>query len=134
MNQEASDFWERSRRALASARVLSQSDPEGSASRAYYAAFYAASAVFAKQGRTFSRHSAIRAAVHRDLVKPGQWSPELGEAYSFLFELRFIADYGSTMRVSGKEAEKAIDSALTILQAVHEKDPGNFPLPGDGAR
>jgi hypothetical protein len=39
--------------AMKSAHMLLQSDPDGNASRAYYAAFNAVSALFALSGRTF---------------------------------------------------------------------------------
>ncbi len=39
--------------------------------RAYYALFYAVSALLLEEGRRFSKHSGVRAAFNRDLVKPG---------------------------------------------------------------
>lgn len=49
-------------------------------SRAYYASFHAVSAMFAMQHKNFSKHTAVKAAVHRDLVNTGKWPKELGEA------------------------------------------------------
>ena len=37
--------------------------------RAYYACFYSVSAVLVRRGEKFSKHSGVRAAVHRSLVK-----------------------------------------------------------------
>ena len=84
MKADAVDLWQRARQALATARNLVQSDPDAAASRAYHAAFYAVSAYFAGRECSFTKHSAVEAAVHRDLVKPGIWTPELGAAYSSL--------------------------------------------------
>jgi uncharacterized protein (UPF0332 family) len=61
-------LWERARRALATARRDLPADPDAAASRAYYAAFYAVSALFAAEGKSFRKHSAVETAVHRDLV------------------------------------------------------------------
>lgn len=46
--------------------------------RVYYACFYAASAVLVNRGCHFVKHAGLRAAVHRDLVKTGDVSPEMG--------------------------------------------------------
>ncbi|MBN2562960.1 MAG: HEPN domain-containing protein [Phycisphaerae bacterium] len=46
--------------------------------RAYYACFYAASAVLLSEGRKFVKHSGVRAALHRHLVKTGRIEPDLG--------------------------------------------------------
>ena len=78
MNQEALDLWTRACRSHQTSSLLSRVDPDGAASRAYYAAFYAVSALFALQGKTFTRHAALEAAVHRDLVKTGIWPDDLG--------------------------------------------------------
>lgn len=58
MNQEAADFWTRALQALRTASRTASADPDAAASRAYYAAFYAVSALFALEEKTFSRHSA----------------------------------------------------------------------------
>ena len=66
--------WDRARDALRDAHLLlSNGGFDGAASRAYYAAFHAVTALFALEGRIFAKHSALEAAVHRDLVKPGRW-------------------------------------------------------------
>lgn len=84
MSPEACDWIERAMQVLSSAELLADSDPDASASRAYYAAFYAVSALFSAEGKSFRKHSAVEAAVHRDLVREGRWPPELGEAYTRL--------------------------------------------------
>ena len=68
MNEFAKMEWERANRTLDSAMKLATSDPDSAASRAYYAAFHAVTALFALREKTFIKHSALRAAVHRDLV------------------------------------------------------------------
>jgi len=116
---------------LQSARTLLTIDPDCSASRAYYAAFYAVSALFALQGKTFSRHSGLMTAVHRDLVKSGHWPEELGKDYSSLLELRITGDYKILEHVLESEAKEAIQAAQRILQAVHKAHPDIFSDPGE---
>jgi uncharacterized protein (UPF0332 family) len=61
--------------------------------RAYYACFYAASAVLLSAGQKFVKHSGVRGAVHRHLVKTGRMEPQWGELYDLLFQRRGQADY-----------------------------------------
>ena len=94
MKEFAASEWGRAQRALVSANQLVDTDPNSSASRAYYAAFHGLTAVFALHGQSFSRHSGIRAALHRDLVREGVLSEELGKHFDFLMDLREVGDYG----------------------------------------
>jgi uncharacterized protein (UPF0332 family) len=114
----ANDQWHRAATTLQTARRLADDDPDSAASRAFYAAFYAVTALFSAEGRDFKKHSALRAAVHRDLVKAGRWPSELGVAYDFLMEMREIGDYGGVARVTVDDARKAVDLAKKILDAV----------------
>jgi uncharacterized protein (UPF0332 family) len=131
MNAEAADFWSRARQALRTAKNLERTDPDASASRAYYAAFYAVSALFALEGKTFAKHSTLRAALHRDLVKTGRWSVERGEDYSLLLKLRDTGDYGGGIHVSNAEATEAVEAARRILNAVQATSPEPFPQTED---
>ncbi len=129
MNEEAIGFWNRALKTLQSAKLLLSDDPDSSTSRAYYSAFYAASALFALQGRTFSKHSALESAVHRDLVRSGHWPKELGADYSYLLRLRAKGDYGGLEHVSENEAEGAIQAVQRILITVHETHSDVFSDP-----
>jgi uncharacterized protein (UPF0332 family) len=129
VNARAADLWERAKKALAVARAVSGLDPDSAASRAYYAAFYAVSARFALEEKTFRRHSAVEAAVHRDLVKGGVWPAERGQAYSHLSEVRSIGDYGEMEHVSETNASAAIGIASEILAAIAREHPQAFTLP-----
>jgi uncharacterized protein (UPF0332 family) len=77
VSPEALDYWARAAQALQTAESLIDRDPDASSSRAYYAAFYAVSALFALEQVSHTKHTAVERAVHRDLVKPGRWSVEL---------------------------------------------------------
>jgi uncharacterized protein (UPF0332 family) len=122
----ARTLWDRALRARKAAEQNLQIDPDTAASRAYYAAFYAASAHFALQDRTFDKHTALEAAVHRDLVHSGLWPQELGAAYSRLMQLRARGDYGGAQHVSTKDAEQAVRFATEILRAVAQAHPDEF--------
>ncbi len=104
---------------------------DAAASRAYYAAFYAVSALFAARGQIFSKHSAVEAAVHRELVRSGHWPQEHGKAYSRLSQLRARGDYGGGKHVEPADAEEALAAAHGIVRAVSSEDAALFSLPPD---
>ena len=119
----ARDLWGRALNALESAEALLSVSPDDAASRAYYAAFHAVSAAFVLAGRTFRRHSAVRAAVHREWVKPGTWPVELGADFDGLWELRDLGDYGGTQHVASEDVAEALRAARRIIGAIREQSP-----------
>jgi len=127
----ARDLWDRGLNALASAETLLLVSADDAASRAYYAAFHAASAAFALAGQTFTRHTALRAAVHRDWVKTGIWGVELGADFDALWELRDLGDYGGRQHVTAEDASAAVETARRIIDTVRAQCPG-LADPDDG--
>jgi uncharacterized protein (UPF0332 family) len=89
-----------------------------SASRAYYAAFYAASALLLNEGIDTSKHSGVIALVHQHFVKGGKLSKEQGRNLNWLFELRSVGDYGVSLHVDQNDARKAVDTAKEFFEAV----------------
>jgi uncharacterized protein (UPF0332 family) len=88
------------------------------ASRAYYAAFYAATAVLLCEELEFSKHSGVIAFIHREFVKTGRLDKRHGKNLNWLFELRGVGDYGATVHVSRRDAERAIKVAAEFLDAI----------------
>ncbi len=124
MSEEVLQFWRHAQTALETARRNLDIDPATVVNRSYYAAFYAVSALFSAEDKTHKKHSAVEAAVHRDLVKTGRWTQDLGIAFSQLNRLRMAADYDVSMFPSTEEAEEAIGQATMIVEAVREDCPG----------
>jgi uncharacterized protein (UPF0332 family) len=89
---------------------------EFAANRAYYACFYAASAVLLKRGRKFVKHSGVRGSVHRDLVKAGLLEASWGKVYDRAFGARQIADYLAFGEVERAEAEALLASARGFVR------------------
>jgi uncharacterized protein (UPF0332 family) len=118
MRDFAAAEWVRAGRALASARQLAASDPDSAASRVYYAAFHALTALFAIEGRSFSKHSAIRAALHRELVQTGRLPAPNARDYDFLLDLRETGDYGGLTQVTPESARMAITKGEQFLEAI----------------
>jgi len=103
--------------------------PNDSASRSYYAAFNAVSALFALRGTFFRSHDAVEIAFHRDLVKPGIFSHEVRDAYKLIRKSRQVGDYGVTEDVDEDEAREAVTLAKLVLEAVYNACPDDFNIP-----
>lgn len=104
--------------ALRAARLVQSESPATAVNRAYYACFYAASAVLITEGRHFVKHTGVRSALHQHLVKTGRVSPEIGKIYDSLTISRQKADYESTAIWTPSQAAKAIESAERVVAAL----------------
>jgi len=126
MSPVAADLWQRALDALRLAHNDLPISADGAAAWAYYAAFYAASANFALAGRTFRKHSAVQAAVHRELVHGSVWTEALAKGYDELLALRKTGHHGGPKHVTPAEAENGIGMAEEILYAVAQAHPDAF--------
>ena len=102
----------------AAQKLISDGYYDFAASRAYYAAFYAASAALLREGLDFGKHSGVIAHIHQRFVKTGKLSKEQGKTLNWLFELRSVGDYGVTAHVSKKDSEEAVLIAENFLNAI----------------
>ena len=122
--QEAQDrstrhWFRKSADALESARSeLLAGRYDFAVNRAYYASFYAASAVLLARGRHFVKHTGVRAAVHQTLVKPGQLEARLGRIYDRLFDARQRADYLALAEIAADEAASMVVEAGEFVLAM----------------
>jgi uncharacterized protein len=93
-NIVVSYWWEKAEDSLLSAeRELDAGALVFSINRLYYALYYAVSAVLLRKEFTFSKHSGVRAAFHREIIKTGLMNTEWGRLYDQLFEDRHEGDY-----------------------------------------
>jgi len=98
--------------------------------RAYYTAFYAASAVLLAHGRHFVKHTGVRAPVHRTLVKPGLLDSRFGRIYERLFDARQRADYLALTETQADEAAGMAAEAgefVAAMRALIAPAPGRAP-------
>jgi uncharacterized protein (UPF0332 family) len=117
--QEIAANLERAEQSIQAAKDLAiKGYHDFAAARAYYAAFYGATAVLLNEGLDFSKHSGVIASIHQRFVKTGKLSKEQGKDLNWLFEIRNIGDYGGTAHVSPAQAERAIQAAESFLRAV----------------
>jgi uncharacterized protein (UPF0332 family) len=112
---------ERAQQAVNAARELAAGGyTDFAASRAYYAAFYAATALLLSEELSFGKHSAVLSFIHKEFVRKGKLSKTHGKNLNWLFELRGVGDYGVTLHVSQRDANRAIQVASDFLLAIKE--------------
>jgi uncharacterized protein len=76
------------------AEELLRNDHSNSAcNRAYYAMFYAASALLYSLGKTYGKHSAVLASFRQYFIKTGEFDKKWGDDYKVVMESRHTADY-----------------------------------------
>ena len=121
MSDEIQANLKRAEESLIAAKELFNKDHfDFAASRAYYASFYAATALLLKNKYKFGKHSGVIAAIHKYFVKEGKLDPKFGKDLNWLFEVRGVADYGETLHVSKEEVREAIRTAESFFEAVKQ--------------
>jgi len=112
---------ERARTNLNAAKeLLEKNYYDIAASRAYYTAFYSASALLLSVDIDTSKHSGVIALIHQHFVKTGKLDKEQGKNLNWLFELRGVGDYGVSEHVASGDAFRAVKDADDFLQSVNQ--------------
>jgi uncharacterized protein (UPF0332 family) len=107
--REIVELWQRAQEALgATGTLLAAGFPDFAAARAYYPAFYAASALLLAEGKTFRSHRGAVALIHRDYVRTGRLPLDIGRILGSLSDLRSVGDYGGASHVSHAGANGAL--------------------------
>ncbi len=88
------------------------------ANRLYYACFYAITAYLAKGEVQAVTHKGIKSAFHKELIKNGLMSEELGKFYSNLFNKRQEADYKDFVEFDEDEIQPMIAASRNFLNQV----------------
>lgn len=78
--------------------------------RAYYALFYAVSALLLEEGHRFKKHGGVRAAFNQHLIKTGRLNRKHGDLYNELFDKRLEGDYLEFTRFDASYVQEKIDA------------------------
>jgi uncharacterized protein (UPF0332 family) len=84
--------------------------------RAYYAFFYAATALLLTLDLTRSKHAGVLAAFRERFVKPGLFPISDSYAYGEAFELRNVTDYETLGRADEAQAQALVESAVGFVE------------------
>lgn len=110
---------EKAHNALRSAKILYDAeDFNGSANRAYYAAFHAVTALLSDDGIFRSKHSGIVSEFRKQYIKTGLLDTELSNKIGKLKDIREDCDYETFFVVSKSETAEQIENAKDIINAV----------------
>lgn len=92
---DAVKYWMDKERACieAAKREYDAEEYEFAINRLYYSLFYGASALLLARDLTFKKHSGLRAAFHKEIVKPGIVDEWMGKLYDQLFADHQEGDY-----------------------------------------
>jgi uncharacterized protein (UPF0332 family) len=91
---------------------------DDAASRAYYAAFHAVSALHLERGNAFSSHAQAIGRFNKDFVRSEIFPREFTAILTRLFEDRQSGDYDVAGAISEEEARRDVSDARTIVGAV----------------
>jgi uncharacterized protein (UPF0332 family) len=81
----------------------------------YYACFYALTAVLLNEGRSFKKHSAVKAALHKYLVRAGIVEPKWAKFYNKIFDCRHEGDYQPLRVFEAEEIEMFLDQGAGFI-------------------
>lgn len=86
--------------------------------RAYYAMFYAASALLYSKGKSYGKHSAVLAAFRQHFIKTGEFDQKWSKDYSMIMDDRHVADYELRDDLGKEDAMNAIEKSREFVQEV----------------
>ena len=87
-------------------------------SRAYYAMFYAATALLGSHGLWRSKHQGLITAFGEHFVRPGRVEPRYGRMLHDAFEMRLDSDYAPHPDLDEASAAKLIADAGDFVQCI----------------
>ena len=109
----------RAREAVDEAAMLFKARPlDTDVNRLYSACYYAVSALLLTRGMSTSRHSQVRALLHRELVKPGTVPVEMGQHFDRLFASRQKADYTDFTRFKADEVAVWLEQTRSLVRHI----------------
>lgn len=118
MNSDITAQLNKAEQSLAAAELLlRQGYGEFAASRAYYAMLYAAEALLASRGQSYSSHAAVQAAYGREFAKSGDLDVRFHRWLLDAQDLRNVGDYGIGIVISDEQAGQVIAWAREFLEA-----------------
>lgn len=119
--REVVAYWtEKAAEALSSAEAEFEAGRFSFAvNRAYYACFYSLSSVLLVEDLRFVKHSGVRAALHRSLVKTGRLRAEWGRFYDRVFENRQRGDYQELVHFDAEQVAEIVEQAKGFVAEMH---------------
>lgn len=105
--------------ALASAELeLKEGHANFAVNRLYYACFYAVTALLLRDGKQFTKHSAVRSEFNRTYIKTNKVDTKWNKFYQKLFEDRQESDYMPTATFEAEDVSLSIQQAHEFIDLI----------------
>lgn len=112
-------YMENAREMLEVAREnLENKHVNSACNRAYYAIFYAASALLFSKGKTYGKHSAVLAAFRQYFIKTGEFDVKWSDDYKIIMESRHSGDYELYDLLEEETVADMIEKAQEFVEEV----------------
>jgi uncharacterized protein (UPF0332 family) len=119
LNSELEQLLQKAEEKLRVAALLIKEDaPSDAASRAYYAAFHAVTALHLSRGNAYSSHGQVIGRFNKDFVKTGVFPDTFTRILTRLFEDRQSADYDVADTLSQEDAERDVADSREIVNKI----------------
>ena len=104
---------------LASAELeLKEGHINFAVNRLYYAYFYAVTALLLRDGKQFTKHSAVRSEFNRTYIKTNKVDTKWNKFYQKLFEDRQESDYMPTATFEAEDVSLSIQQAHEFIDLI----------------
>jgi uncharacterized protein (UPF0332 family) len=88
------------------------------ASRAYYAMYYAVQALFALNKIVCSSHSGLISTFFNQFVRNGKFSKDIGRLLSNAFDTRQTSDYNFTVEIKADDAAESLKQSRQFVTEI----------------
>ncbi len=88
--------------------------------RAYYAVFYAASALLYSKGKSYGKHSAVIAAYRQYFIKTGEFAKKWSDVYEYVMSSRHSSDYELSDQPEKGQVEDVVAQAQAFVEKVEK--------------
>jgi len=112
-------WWDKAVESLEAARRdLAAESFSLAINRAYYAVFYAVSALLLEEGRRFRKHSGVRATFNQHVIKTGRLARKHGDLYNRLFRDRQEGDYIEFVKFDEPYVRQQLEACEEFLREI----------------
>jgi uncharacterized protein (UPF0332 family) len=88
--------------------------------RAYYAVFYAASALLYSKGKSYGKHSAVIAAFRQYFIKTGELDKRWSDVYEYIMSSRHTGDYELSDHLEKEQVVDVVQQAQLFVEEVEK--------------
>jgi uncharacterized protein len=88
--------------------------------RAYYAVFYAASALLYSKGKSYGKHSAVIAAFRQYFIKTGEFDKKWSDVYQYIMSSRHTGDYELSDDLEKEQVIDVVEQAQAFVAEVEK--------------